>query len=196
MFEDIKSGRSFTLNAHPDANQIASLQFSYNMIRTQNGFTGPYDVCAIVGGKPVEPRLPHRFELGDDVLVAVGPESMHPQYDDGWKRGVVVETNVDGKLPGCSYRVKLLDGSVVPAHRDDPDFVREDPDFVREVYTPGNPTPKRFQVGTEVECRVGPMEWQRGTIRVVNAEFPGFGRGWTEDGRPHPKHHGPKDRMA
>ncbi len=69
-------------------------------------------MCAIVGGKPVEPRLPHRFELGDDVLVAVGPESMHPQYDDGWKRGVVVETNVDGKLPGCSYRVKLLDGSV------------------------------------------------------------------------------------
>jgi hypothetical protein len=40
------------------------------------------------------------------------------------------------------------------------------------------------------------MEWQRGTIRVVNAEFPGFGRGWTEDGRPHPKHHGPKDRVA
>ena len=127
--------------------------------------------------------------VGDEVLVATGQESINPPYTDGWKRGVVRSLGDQDKGDAFAYKVTLTDGSVVPAHRDDPDFVRRvDDNEEGKAF--------RFDVGTEVECRIGPSMWTRGVVRQRNAELPGWGRGWTDDGEEHPGWQGPKDTMA
>lgn len=121
VFEDVNTARSFTLNVPPaHENPVGHIQFMYNLIRVQNNFTGSYDVCEIRNGKPVPPQASHHFDVGDEVIVATGPEANDPPYTRGCKRGVVEKTNKDGKF-FSSYQVKLNDGSVVPSHRDDPD---------------------------------------------------------------------------
>jgi hypothetical protein len=189
VFEDHASERSFTLGVHESLiDSIPAVQSNVDMIRTMHRFTGPYTLRKIVRGKPVLPPPPHRLAVGDEVLVAVGPESVHPPYVDGWKRGVVRELHVEGRDPHA-YKVQLEDGSVVPAHRDDPDFVRH-ADESKEGKA------VRFDVGQQVECRIGPDEYVRGVIRERNAEMPGWGRGWTVDGKPHPRWSGPRDTVA
>jgi hypothetical protein len=189
VFEDHESERSFTLGVHESLiDSIPAVQSNVDMIRRMHRFTGPYTLKKIVRGKPVLPPPPHRLAVGDEVLVAVGPESVHPPYVDGWKRGVVRELHVEGRDPHA-YNVQLEDGSVVPAHRDDPDFVRH-ADESKEGKA------VRFDVGQQVECRIGPSEYVRGVIRERNAEMPGWGRGWTVDAEPHPLWSGTRDTVA
>ena len=188
VFEDMESGRSFTLGAAGD-NSVPAVQFAMQMIRDMQGFTGPYTIQRIVNGKPVTPPPPHRMAVGDEVLVAIGQESFQPPYTDGWKRGVVRSLGDENKGDAFAYKITLTDGSVVPAHRDDPDFVRR-------VDENEEGKAIRFDVGTEVECRIGPSMWTRGVVRQRNAEYPGWGRGWTDDGEEHPGWQGPKDTMA
>lgn len=113
-------------------------------------------------------RAPLRYDVGDEVDVAVdGTVNVYP-YDKGWKRGVILfkfcsveEEHVRAVLPRSylqrlppdvqiAYLVKLNgDDGYAPAHFNDPDFIRA----TDAKYA--NDAPTRFAVGDEVQCQVG-----------------------------------------
>ena len=57
VFEDMESGRSFTLGGAGD-DSVPAVQCAMQMIRDMHGFTGPYTLQRIVNGKPVTPPPP------------------------------------------------------------------------------------------------------------------------------------------
>jgi hypothetical protein len=152
---------------------------------------------------------PQRFDVGDEVDVAIDGTSVAYPYDKGWKRGVVLfkhcsadDDYVRALLPrsylqalppdmGFAYLVKLHgDEGHAPAHFDDPDFIRGvDAKYARDA-------PTRFKPGDSVECQIGPDEWHRGVVRECRVPYPGWGRGWTPDGDVDSQHKGPKDTVA
>ena len=163
----------------------------------------------VLGPAAPEHEPPQRYDVGDEVDVAVDGSSTNPPYDKGWARGVVAfkvcnvdDEHVKAVLPkkylrdlpphmGFAYLVKLHDDKgYAPSHHDDPDFIRAtDKKYAHDA-------PTRFAVGDQVECQVGPDVWHRGTVRERRVPYPGYGRGWTEDGEENKKHAGPKDTVA
>jgi hypothetical protein len=163
----------------------------------------------VLGPSAPSHEPPQRFDVGEEVDVAIDGESVKPPYDKGWKRGVILfkqcsadDDHVRALLPrsyleglppdmGFAYLVRLHDGAGhAPAHFDDPDFIRGvDPKYA-------NDAPTGFKPGDSVECQVGPDEWHRGVVRECRVPYAGWGRGWTEDGDADETHEGPKDTVA
>lgn len=203
VYVDPGSGRSFTFGGRmfDEGSGSASSQQGLEMLRAMAGLDTA--VGAQIHevdrgsrhrgrGRLAKHEPPQRFDLGDEVDVAVDGRSTIPPYKKGWARGVVVKKHAYDE-GGASYLVKLHDGGeVVPGHRDDPDFVRG----VAVSDSAADAPPTRFAAGDEVECQVGPNEWHRGVVRATCTPIPGWGRGWTADGEHDTRHVGPKDVVA
>ena len=201
VYEDPVSGRSFTFGGSAfegeGGRDAASIQRMGEMLRATYGLSDEAGGRVHLtreggGGKFQKHKPPLRFDVGEEVDVAVDGRSNVPPYRQGWARGVVVETHAydKGDTNPC-YLVMLHDsGTVVPGHRDDPDFIRGVAPEYQASWT------TRFEPGDEVECQVGPNEWLRGTVRATQAPFPGWDRGWTAEGKDDARHKGPKDVAA
>ena len=137
---------------------------------------------------------PHRYEVGDEVEVALDGRSTSYPYDQGWGEGTIVNVHphvsefptsafegIDvSRLAGTvPYMVRLKKGETLKACPvDDPDFIRAK----GAKYQTGAPT--RFKVGDPVACKIGPGpdEWIPGTVRALWQPYPGYGRGWRQLG--------------
>ena len=137
---------------------------------------------------------PHRYEVGDEVEVALDGRSTLYPYDQGWGEGTIVKVHphvsefptsafegIDvSRLAGTvPYMVRLKKGETLKACPvDDPDFIRAK----GAKYQTGAPT--RFKVGDSVACKIGPGpdEWIPGTVRALWQPYPGYGRGWRQLG--------------
>lgn len=207
VYEDPATGRSFTFGGTAfEGGGAGSMQAAAEMVRAMAGLSGDGDgddeteegatriLRPARNGRLERHKPPLRFDKGDEVDVACDVRSSVPPFREGWFRGVVLKTHAYEKAPtNPVYLVKLHDGGdVVPGHRDDPDYVRgvgvrDDSDDTQTT---------RFKPGDEVECQVGPDTWHRGIVRETRVPYPGWGRGWTEDGAHDRRHRGPKDVVA
>jgi len=97
-----------------------------------------------------------RFSVGDKVECHLG--------ESRWERGTVVQLHVENDGVSNAYLVSLDSGGAVTAPHDDDVYIRA---------SDGRAPALRFAVGDRVECNLGEMRWERGTVAQLHIEVSG-----------------------